>query len=143
MFAAMKTKMIAISVGSALLLTISILVASAIGTPESEAEQVTAPTVELKDFTPTPETHTPVQEPVPELATSNPIPAEPEATPEPPIVNDVVAPAPAPITEPEPSAVPTVDPFTEWLNNPTFTCDDGFAPGWLNEQGIPTGCVAN
>lgn len=45
----------------------------------------------------------------------------------------------------EQSTQPEMEPdgFAEWLENPTFTCDDGFAPGWLNERGMPTGCVAN
>ena len=58
--------------------------------------------------------------------------------------------APAPVQPPiVPSAPPTVappapdDPFAEWLKHPTFTCEPGRAPGWLNENGIPTSCVAN
>lgn len=63
-----------------------------------------------------------------------------------------VAPAPGPLSTPlapsapEPvAAAPTapVNPLVEWLKNPTFTCAPGFAPGWMDETGKPTSCVAN
>ena len=38
---------------------------------------------------------------------------------------------------------PSTDPFEEWMENPTFTCPEGTAPGWLGEDGVPTSCVAN
>ncbi|MDY7542592.1 MULTISPECIES: hypothetical protein [unclassified Cryobacterium] len=57
----------------------------------------------------------------------------------------VVAPAVEAAPEPvaAPAVTPAVDPLTSWLANPTFTCDAGFAPGWMNEDGVPTACVAN
>ncbi|TFD41762.1 hypothetical protein E3T37_03665 [Cryobacterium sp. TMT2-10] len=61
-----------------------------------------------------------------------PSPAAPPVNGSPPV--DVAPAAPA---------TPTVNPFDEWMANPTFTCDPGFAPGWINEQGVPTSCVAN
>ena len=45
--------------------------------------------------------------------------------------------------QPDPQPEPTVDPLQEWFENPTFTCEEGYAPGWLDENGHPTSCVAN
>lgn len=87
--------------------------------------------------------------------------AEPVAPAEVPVVASKPRPvtpavAPAPITQPATPAVPVtpvapevapatpaLSPFDEWMANPTFTCDPGQAPGWINEQGVPTSCVAN
>ena len=76
---------------------------------------------------------------------STPKPSPKPVTPAPPARVTTVTPVPpaadlAPAV-PGPSSSP--DPFTLWLEHPTFTCDPGFAPGWLNEAGLPTGCVAN
>ena len=81
-------------------------------------------------------------------ATIVPLP-EPTQIVEPAAVPQVEVP-PAPVEIPvEPATPPTipeppvVDPFAEWMKNPTFTCEPGRAPGWLNGEGIPTSCVAN
>ena len=72
----------------------------------------------------------------------------PIVTPPPVVVAKRATPAPkrsavAATATPAPVVAPVVDPFVTWLANPTFTCDPGYAPGWLDEGGIPTGCVAN
>jgi hypothetical protein len=79
--------------------------------------------------------------PLPELAQVVE-PAEATVTPLAPVAPmEPVDSAPVivpPVITPEP-----VDPLLEWLENPTFTCEPGRAPGWLNEEGVPTSCVAN
>jgi len=68
----------------------------------------------------------------------------PEVAPVP--MTTTTDPASAPVQGPTTQVAPPIPPadaFTEWLKHPTFTCEPGRAPGWLNEQGIPTGCVAN
>jgi hypothetical protein len=82
---------------------------------------------------------------------------EPTRIVEPAATVPVVSPEPVTLIEPEPVIAPpaitpktetipeiaTVNPLTEWFKNPTFTCEPGRAPGWINEQGVPTSCVAN
>ena len=131
------------------------------------AGEVLAEPVDVREvratITPTPTaTVEPVAEPVepvapvdvpvevPEAPAARVVPVEPatpavEITPA-PVVTVPVAPTPiAPIVEPvvEPTPYNPFEALDAWLLNPTFECEEGRAPGWLNEQGIPTGCVAN
>ncbi|MDJ0337479.1 hypothetical protein [Cryobacterium sp. PH31-O1] len=74
-------------------------------------------------------------------------PEVPAAVAPAPIAAPVVPLAAVPAMEPE-AIVPrdSFNPFAAldaWLLAPTFECEEGFAPGWLNDAGIPTGCVAN
>jgi type IV secretory pathway VirB10-like protein len=82
--------------------------------------------------------------PLPEPAEVAPV-VEPAAIP-PATVPPVIPPTPVvkvpPVVIP-PTPEPVTDPLTEWFKNPAFTCEPGRAPGWLNDQGIPTSCVAN
>ncbi|TFD47563.1 hypothetical protein E3T46_17355 [Cryobacterium sp. Hh11] len=91
------------------------------------------------------ETVTPVKPTTPAVkappAPAGTAPAAPAAPVPAPVAPIPVAPIVEPVVEPAP--VETVDPFAAWLASPTFTCEEGFAPGWLNDAGIPTGCVAN
>jgi hypothetical protein len=70
----------------------------------------------------------------------------PVVSPEPVTLNEpepvIAPPAIAPKAEPIPE-ITTINPLTEWFKHPTFTCEPGRAPGWINEQGVPTSCVAN
>jgi hypothetical protein len=88
----------------------------------------------------------------PEAVPTGIVPAEPVAPAEVPVVASKprpvapaasvapAPPAPAPVeVAPAPPAV--VEPDTRDYS--MFPCADGYAPGWLDEQGEPTGCVGN
>lgn len=81
----------------------------------------------------------------PDVEAADPAPVvAPEPAPAPPAeAAPVVVPPPPAAVVPPPAAAVEADPFAAWMLNPTFTCDEGYAPGWLNEGGVPTGCVAN
>lgn len=82
----------------------------------------------------------PLPEPAQIVEPAAVLPVDVPVAPEVPVVTPPPVEPVTPPTVPEPVAV---DPFAEWMKNPTFTCEPGRAPGWLNEQGVPTSCVAN
>ena len=128
------------SAGEVLVEPVSVREVRATITPTPTAEPVAEPTVE-----PVAPVDIPVEVPAAPVAPVEPATPVVEIPPA-PIVTAPVAPAPvAPIVEPVVEPIP-VDPFAalaEWLLDPTFTCEEGTVPGWLNDAGVPTSCVDN
>lgn len=86
---------------------------------------------------------TPSSEPTEPSTTTPPseTPSEqPSETPTPHETNGSTPPKPS-TPQPEPSETP--DPTEPPTPPAPIECDPGYAPGWLDEHGNPTGCVAN
>lgn len=83
-------------------------------------------------------------------------PTDPEPESEAPPVEEEPEPEPTPEPTPEPDPEPTPEPEIEEppvdeTPDPTFpeepegipdlVCSEGFVPGWLNSEGLPTSCI--
>ncbi|WP_105033485.1 hypothetical protein [Cryobacterium aureum] len=121
------------------------LIAEPVSVRQVQATSAPAPSVE-------PVAPSEVLQPIEQVAPVAPAPPTVQVPAAPaPVAAVTDAPAPvvpipvAPIVEHivEAAPVEAVDPFAAWLLNPTFECDEGLAPGWLSNAGVPTGCVAN
>jgi hypothetical protein len=64
-----------------------------------------------------------------------------DAPPAPPAL--AVPPTAAPDAPSAPAVPPVATAPEDTRDYSMFPCADGYAPGWLDEQGQPTGCVAN
>lgn len=105
-------------------------------------------------------TEEPTWTPEPTPSTTTAAPSEsPTTTPEPstPPTGHSSPPSETPTSQPQPTSepslpsaepsLPTSLPNSDPTGTPTtpapIHCDPGYAPGWLDENGNPTGCVAN
>lgn len=132
------------------LLIIASLTGCSAGASQAIHQPIPTPTISV--------TSVPVASPKPVAPVVTPPPTVAPAAPK--VVAPVVKPVPKVVVKPVPKATHKATPapvtltvqqlrqiraanLTAWFAHPTFTCPTGRAPGWLNEQGIPTSCVGN